>query len=536
MIKKGSYFIWAVLFTGLPEAAKVELKPRTVEAFDNYLRAAEAAHDQELGGTQFLWVDGSADRKRAVLQGKVLAEPSIGKGELDIPDGLIHDWTGAVFIPGISLPQLLEFMQDYGSHKRFYKPEVIDSRVVSRQGDEFQVALRLVKKQVLTVVLNTQYHVAYNRVDQTRASSKSFSTRIAEVESPGERTEQELPPGRDHGFLWRLDSFWRFEERDGGVYMECRAISLSRDVPKTLAWLVTPMIRSLSRDSLTNTLEATRRGIGGEGEIAARLCYRLRMPVASTAIAKYVRYRKDDRTAYGVLEDSVVREISGDLLGSHEQTGAVHPLSAVSLLYPCEPSKILAVGRNYKSHLLGDRQQPDRPEMFYKPASALQHPGGPIVIPPEATNVHFEGELVIVISKRLSGAAVDEAHAAIFGVTCGNDVSDREWQSGAGKDLQWWRAKGSDTFAPLGPAVVTGLDYGNLMLETRLNGEVVQKQSTADLVFDCPTVVSWVSRWVTLMPGDVIYTGTPGKTRAMKRGDVVEVAIEGIGVLQNTVV
>jgi 2-keto-4-pentenoate hydratase/2-oxohepta-3-ene-1,7-dioic acid hydratase in catechol pathway len=259
------------------------------------------------------------------------------------------------------------------------------------------------------------------------------------------------------------------------------------------------------------------------------------MPVASTAIAKYVRYRKDDRTAYGVLEDSVVREISGDLLGSHEQTGAVHPLSAVSLLYPCEPSKILAVGRNYKSHL-GDRQQPDRPEMFYKPASALQHPGGPIVIPPEATNVHFEGELVIVISKRLSGAAVDEAHAAIFGVTCGNDVSDREWQSGAGKDLQWWRAKGSDTFAPLGPAVVTGLDYGNLMLETRLNGEVVQKQSTADLVFDCPTVVSWVSRWVTLMPGDVIYTGTPGKTRAMKRGDVVEVAIEGIGVLQNTVV
>ena len=248
----------------------------------------------------------------------------------------------------------------------------------------------------------------------------------------------------------------------------------------------------------------------------------------------YVRYRKDGRKAYGILENSIIREIAGDLFGQHQETGATHPLSGVKLLYPCEPSKILAVGRNYKSHL-GDRQQPERPEMFYKPVSALQHPGEPIVIPPEAANVHFEGELVIVIGKRASGASAEEARAAIFGVTCGNDVSERDWQNGPRKDLQWWRAKGSDTFAPLGPAIATGLDYGNLMLETRLNGEVVQKQSTADLVFDCAAVVSWVSRWVTLVPGDVIYTGTPGTTRAMKRGDVVEVEIEGIGVLQNTV-
>ena len=114
-------------------------------------------------------------------------------------------------------------------------------------------------------------------------------------------------------------------------------------------------------------------------------------------------------------------------------------------------------------------------------------------------------------------------------------MSERDWQNGPRKDLQWWRAKGADTFAPLGPAIVTGLDYGNLMLETRLNGEVVQKQSTADLTFDCPAIVSWVSRWVTLLPGDVIYTGTPGSTRAMKPGDVVEVEIEGIGVLRNPV-
>jgi 2-keto-4-pentenoate hydratase/2-oxohepta-3-ene-1,7-dioic acid hydratase in catechol pathway len=251
-------------------------------------------------------------------------------------------------------------------------------------------------------------------------------------------------------------------------------------------------------------------------------------------LTKYVRYSKESRTAYGILDDGIVREIRGDLFGDRGETGIAHPLGSVKLLYPCEPPKILAVGRNYKSHL-GERKQPEKPEMFYKPVSALQHPGEPIVIPPEAHDVHFEGELVIVIGRRVSGASEAEARAAIFGVTCGNDVSERDWQGGPHKDLQWWRAKGSDTFAPLGPAIVTDLDYGNLALETRLNGETAQKQSTADLIFDCPAIVSWVSRWVTLVPGDVIYTGTPGHTRAMTRGDVVEVEIEGIGVLRNTV-
>jgi len=241
-------------------------------------------------------------------------------------------------------------------------------------------------------------------------------------------------------------------------------------------------------------------------------------------MARYVRYQKDSTVAYGILDGETVHEIRGGLFGAREETGATYPIGEVKLLYPCEPSKILAVGRNYKSHL-GDRQAPERPEMFYKPVSALQHPGDPIVIPQEAANVHFEGELVIVVGE----------HGSIFGVTCGNDVSERDWQNGPHKDLQWWRAKGADTFAPLGPAIVTGVDYGSLMLETRLNGEVVQKQSTADLTFDCAAIVSWVSRWVTLVPGDIIYTGTPGSTRAMRPGDVVEVEIEGIGVLRNPV-
>ena len=201
---------------------------------------------------------------------------------------------------------------------------------------------------------------------------------------------------------------------------------------------------------------------------------------------------------------------------------------------PCGPTKIIGVGLNYRSHL-GGRKLPEAPELFYKPPSALIGDGEAIRIPPDATDVHFEGELVLVIGKRVKNATREEAMDAIHGVTCGNDVSDRNWQRGEKKDLQWWRAKGCDTFAPLGPAIVTGLDYSNLMLETRVNGKVAQRGPTSDLVHDCPSIVSWASRWVTLEPGDLIYTGPPGETFALKPGDVVEVEIEGIGVLRNPV-
>jgi 2-keto-4-pentenoate hydratase/2-oxohepta-3-ene-1,7-dioic acid hydratase in catechol pathway len=249
---------------------------------------------------------------------------------------------------------------------------------------------------------------------------------------------------------------------------------------------------------------------------------------------KYVRFRQGAKTAYGILDGETVRELTGTPFDGSGEAGVTHALAAVKLLAPCQPPKILAVGRNYRSHL-GDRPAPERPEIFYKPVSSLQDPEEPIVIPPDATNVHYEGELVLVIGKPTRDATPDQAREAIFGVTCGNDVSEREWQSGAAKDLQWWRAKGCDTFAPLGPAIVTGLEFDRLLLQTRLNGEVVQKQLTSDLLFDSPTVVSWISRFVTLMPGDLIYTGTPGHTRKMKPGDVVEVEIEGIGVLRNRV-
>ncbi len=185
----------------------------------------------------------------------------------------------------------------------------------------------------------------------------------------------------------------------------------------------------------------------------------------------------------------------------------------------------MCVGLNYRSHLDG-RPAPANPEIFYKPLSALQNPGGPIKIPLDSFNLHFEGELVAVMGP----------DNQVFGVTCGNDLSDRDWQRGPNKDLQWWRAKGCDTFAPLGPSIATGVDYSNLRLQTTLNGTVVQNQTTADLLFPIPAIVAYVSKWITLNPGDVIYTGTPGNTSKLKPGDLIEVEIENIGKLSNPVV
>jgi 2-keto-4-pentenoate hydratase/2-oxohepta-3-ene-1,7-dioic acid hydratase in catechol pathway len=257
-------------------------------------------------------------------------------------------------------------------------------------------------------------------------------------------------------------------------------------------------------------------------------------PPPAGSISRFVRFRKGSVVSYGILDGETVEAIEGGLFGAKKRTGRRSPLRDVQLLTPCQPTKVLAVGLNYRSHI-GSATPPTKPEIFYKPISSLQNPGGPIVIPADSKNTHYEGELVIVIGERASHVSVERAKECIFGVTCGNDVSERDWQGGAGKDLQWWRAKGADTFGPLGPVIARGADYGNLLLQTRLNGEVVQKQNTSDLLFDGPHIVSFISRYVTLEAGDVIYTGTPGATRRMKPGDLVEVEIEHVGVLRNPV-
>ena len=259
---------------------------------------------------------------------------------------------------------------------------------------------------------------------------------------------------------------------------------------------------------------------------------------ATSSVTRYVRYERNGKTSYGVLDGETIQATGGDLFGDRTPTGETVKLSEVKLRYPCEPSKILAVGLNYASHL-GTRAKPTVPEMFYKPPTSLQDPGGPIVLPPDAKDPHYEGEFVIVMGKTARNVTVESALDYVFGYTCGNDVSDRNWQRGSQgdpADRQWWRAKGSDTFGPLGPAIAAGLDYSQARLQLRLNGEVKQSQLISDLIFSPPEIISFVSRYVTLTPGDVIYTGTPGSTSAMKPGDVVEVEIEGIGVLSNPVV
>lgn len=246
---------------------------------------------------------------------------------------------------------------------------------------------------------------------------------------------------------------------------------------------------------------------------------------------KYVRYSSGGRISYGVLDGSTIRELRGDLFSTPRPTGRRIRLDQATLLAPVTPSKVIAVGLNYKSHL-GERPSATYPGLFAKlPTSIIAH-NDTIMLPSDAKNAHYEGEMVLVIGKRASHVSKEEALSYVFGVTVGNDVSERDWQR---NDLQWFRAKAADTFGPLGPWIVTGLNPDDLLLQTRLNGEVVQSQRTRDLIFDVASIVSYISQYVTLLPGDVIYSGTPGTTKAINPGDVVEVELEGVGILRNPV-
>lgn len=248
-------------------------------------------------------------------------------------------------------------------------------------------------------------------------------------------------------------------------------------------------------------------------------------------VVRYVRFLDGGREAYGVLEGQTVHELEGDLFAAPRRTGRSLPLSRVRLLAPCKPSKVIAVGLNYRSHL-GQRPVPEYPGLFAKFPSSIVGPDDAILMPPDATDLHYEGELVVVIGRRARNVSVAEAPNYIFGVTAGNDVSERVWQR---SDLQWLRAKASDTFGPIGPVIATGLNYDDLQVTTRVNGEVRQSERTKDLIFSVAEIVSYISRYVTLLPGDVVFTGTPQTTRALQPGDVVEVEVEGVGVLRNRV-
>jgi 2-keto-4-pentenoate hydratase/2-oxohepta-3-ene-1,7-dioic acid hydratase in catechol pathway len=294
-------------------------------------------------------------------------------------------------------------------------------------------------------------------------------------------------------------------------------------------------------------------------------------PVAGAKVERFARFQAGDTVAYGIVEGEEVRQIDGDIFGQWKPSDRTYPITSVKRLVPvARPSQVLALAGSYKSHLGGgdvvttittttkvttkpktgetttdsktvvDAVKPGEvpekfqtPQVFFKTPACLIANGEPIVIPPGTKDVHYEAELVIVIGRTAKGVSEQEAKDCIFGVSCGNDVSARDWQK---NDVQWWRAKGSDTFGPIGPYIVKGLNYDDLLVQLRLNGKVMQEERTSQLIHNLAKTVSHISHHVTLHPGDLIFTGTPGTTSAIRPGDKVEVEIEGIGTLVNPVV
>lgn len=247
----------------------------------------------------------------------------------------------------------------------------------------------------------------------------------------------------------------------------------------------------------------------------------------------FARFEKQEVVSYGLVEGSTVYRIEGDIFGEYKVTEEQYMLSDIKLLAPCKPSKIVAVGINYRDHAAELKNElPEEPVLFIKPSTSIIGPEDKIIRPDMSQRVDYEGELALIIGKQAKNVKPDDAFKYVLGATCLNDVTARDLQV---KDIQWTRSKSFDTFAPMGPFIVTGLDYNNIDIELLLNGEIKQKSNTSYLINKTQEIVSYISRIMTLYPGDVIATGTPSGIGPMSKGDVVEVRLEGIGVLRNYV-
>jgi hypothetical protein len=261
-----------LVVAGASMGLAAELKPATVAAFERYVRATEARIDAEVRDEgRFLYIDTLAETERRARAAELAAGKLVierlrtreGGEVIDAPDGLIHHWLGVVFVPGGTAATAVALLQDYDRHAEIYRPNVAQSRVLARDGDEFRVFLRFFMKKVISVTVNSDHLARFTRVSDTRAYSRVVSTRVQEVAHAGTKEERELPVGRDGGYLWRINSYWRFLERDGGVYVQCESVTLSRGIPFGLAWVVGPFVTSIPRESLTFTLETTRTVLAG---------------------------------------------------------------------------------------------------------------------------------------------------------------------------------------------------------------------------------------------------------------------------------
>ena len=265
-------------------AVAAELKQKTAAAFDRYVAATEARFANELKpGGPFLYIDAlkNDDRQKAYQQlknGEILVEKmetkAPGVSADDVPDGMVHHWVGLIFIPGATLQQTLPLVKDYDRRAELYKPDVIASHTTWHKGDDYKMFLRLHQKKFTTVVFNTDYDVHWGTVSPTQVYSNSISTRIAEVKDPDKPDGPDLPVGTGHGYLWRLNTYWRFEEKDGGVYLQCEALSLTRDMPYGMGWLLRPLVTSIPKASLNRALGQTRNVVQQEGKKCCRTALR----------------------------------------------------------------------------------------------------------------------------------------------------------------------------------------------------------------------------------------------------------------------
>jgi hypothetical protein len=245
------------------------LRQATITAFGMYVAQTEAQNTKTLRQGPFLWVDGLPEQDRI----KAIAGLKAGEVELrritkapdgnrpDVPGGMIHDWEGIIFIPAVKVDDVLRILQDYNHQATYYAPDVESARIESRNGDDFRVFLRFRRHKIVTVVLDTEHAVTYFRDSNDRAHSRSSATRIAQVEDPGGPKEKEKTPGDDDGFLWRMETWWRLEERDGGVYIQNQVVTLTRDIPTGLGWLIEPFITKIPKETLDFTLQATRKAV-----------------------------------------------------------------------------------------------------------------------------------------------------------------------------------------------------------------------------------------------------------------------------------
>ena len=256
----GVALLVALGWTGALQAAQLE--PGTLHAWDEYVRGVSTRMAARAGDGPFLWMDEAPARLRAVRAGGIVVTPIPARNPVHVPDGLIHHWIGAAFVPNASVADVLSVVRDYGRYPEYYRPEVVASRALGRDGGEDRFTLVIRNHSLFSShAMDGDYHGSFVRLDARRWYNITYTTRVQEIEDYGERSECRLPVGTGSGYIWRLFSVARFAERDGGVYVEVEAVALSRDIPGSLAWLVNPIVRRVARSSLETSLEQTRKAV-----------------------------------------------------------------------------------------------------------------------------------------------------------------------------------------------------------------------------------------------------------------------------------